>query len=61
MKKSVWLIVIAMALDLGVSQGVVASETKKPAEIPWVSSFDTALTLAKKQDKPILLDFYNPK
>ncbi len=61
MKKTVVLIVIAVVLALGVSPGMVASEPSKSAQIPWVSSFDTALQLAKQQNKPIFLDFYNPK
>lgn len=61
MKKTVVLTVIAAVLALGVSPGMGASETTKLAGIPWVSSFDTALRLAKQQDKPIFLDFYNPK
>ena len=61
MKMKVFLIVIAVALVLAVSAAPGASEESKPAQIPWVSSFDTALQLAKQQDKPILLDFYNPK
>ncbi len=61
MKKTVALMVIAVVLGLELPPGTVMSETRKPAEIPWVTSFDTALQRAKQQDKPILLDFYNPK
>lgn len=53
--------VVAVALVLGTWRGTVAYEDNKPTEIPWVSSFDAALQLAKKQDKPIFLDFFNPK
>ena len=28
--------------------------------VKWVTSMDEAIKLAKAQDKPILLDFFNP-
>jgi len=61
MKKTVALAMIVAALALTMSARVVMSETKMSDQIPWVSSFDEALKRAKQQDKPILLDFYNPK
>ena len=30
------------------------------SEIRWENSMETALSRAKQEDKPILLDFYNP-
>jgi len=61
MKKTPVLIVIALVLVLGTSLCIAASETSKPVEIPWLTSLDQALQLAKQQGKPVLLDFYNPK
>lgn len=28
--------------------------------IEWITSFEVALTLAGKESRPILLDFFNP-
>jgi len=61
MKKIFALIVITLALLLGMPPNMVRSQATKPGEIPWLTSFDSALQLAKQQGKPILLDFYNPK
>lgn len=61
MKTTIRLMLVAVALALVLPTGLAVSETTQPAGIPWLSSFDAALQLAKQQDKPILLDFYNPK
>jgi|GEM_PF-321889 len=61
MKRMLVLTVVALVLVLGVSPCKAASETAKPVEIPWLTSLDQALQLAKQQGKPVLLDFYNPK
>lgn len=34
--------------------------TGTPAEIRWLASLDEALDLARRQDKPVLLDFFSP-
>ncbi len=30
------------------------------AEVRWIKDFETALSLAGSEEKPILLDFFNP-
>ncbi len=30
------------------------------AEVKWLRDFESALSLAKSEGKPILLDFFNP-
>ena len=29
-------------------------------EVKWERDFDTALSRAREEDKPVLLDFFNP-
>jgi len=61
MKRILALIVITLVLPLGLAPNMASAQTTKPREIPWLTSFDRALQLAKQQGKPVLLDFYNPK
>ncbi len=60
MRKLVFLLVLAV---FSVSASALAVEPQKPAEskINWLTSIDRAIEQSKAQDKPILMDFFNPK
>jgi hypothetical protein len=59
MRKLVFLVVLTV---FSISASALAAEPQKPgaSKINWLSSIDQAVEQAKAQDKPILIDFFNP-
>ena len=55
------LMVTLVAFSISVT-AAMASEPKKTegSGIQWLTSMDQAVTRAKAENKPILLDFFNP-
>ena len=51
---------LAFTLTAGIA---IAAETKEgeATKIEWLTSLDQAVEQAKAQNKPILLDFFNPR
>ena len=51
---------VAFAFTAGIA---IAAEAKEgeAAKIEWLTSLDQAVEQAKAQNKPILLDFFNPR
>lgn len=52
---------VAFLFAVGTRLDEANAQATKTDAIPWQTSFDSALQLAKQQGKPVLLDFYNPK
>jgi len=61
MRKLVLFLVLTV-LSISAS-AALAAEPQKPGDskINWLTSMDQAVEQAKAQDKPILIDFFNPK
>jgi hypothetical protein len=60
MKKS--SVFVALVVLCGVALVAVPSQAQKheTSEIQWLNDMGTALQRAKSENKPILLDFFNP-
>jgi hypothetical protein len=60
MRKLVFVLVAAV---FSITASALAAEPQKPADsgINWLGGMDQAVEQAKAQDKPILVDFFNPK
>jgi len=60
MKKSSLL--VALAVFCATALVAVSSQAQKQeaSEIQWLTDMGTALQRAKSENKPILLDFFNP-
>ncbi len=57
------LILCAVFIVLGISASALAAEPLKHdgVKINWLTSMDQAIEQAKAQNKPIFMDFFNPK
>ncbi len=57
------LVLYAVLLVFGIGANVLAAEppTQGGSKINWLTSIDQAIEQAKAQDKPILMNFFNPE
>ncbi len=49
---------VALAAIVVFSSGIIAADKKTEKSITWYTDFDKAAAAAKKQAKPIMVDFY---
>ncbi len=58
-----FLLFFAVIVFSALAAAAMAEEAtkKEGSQIAWLSSMDQAIEQAKTQNKPILLDFFNPK
>ena len=56
------LFLVLLAFSIGASAASAAEPQKQGnSEINWLTSMDQAVKQAKAQNKPILVDFFNPE
>lgn len=57
---SALLVVAALILQ---TEAIVSAETAGRSDqgIQWVANFDEALALGRAENKPVFIDFFNPK
>jgi thiol:disulfide interchange protein len=55
-------VIASLVVLCSVALVAVPSQAQKPetSEIQWLNDMETALQRAKSENKPILLDFFNP-
>jgi hypothetical protein len=60
MRKLVSFLVLAV-FSISVSASAAEPQKQGDSKISWLTSMDQAIEQAKAQEKPVLMDFFNPK
>ncbi len=61
MRKLVLLCVLLLVLAVASAALAAESQKQSGSQISWLNSMDQAIEQAKAQNKPILVDFFNPE
>ena len=61
MQKSVLYLVVLTVFTVTFPVAAAESQKQSGSQINWLNSIDQAIEQAKAQNKPILIDFFNPE